>query len=71
MNNTFSLQQKQKTSNFDANLISIQFKLNLMADSMRVKYENPKLKKSEIENLMGSSSSTSQRYRNDINMPSL
>ena len=32
MNNTFSLQQIQRTSNLDANLISRQYKLNLMAD---------------------------------------
>ena len=44
MNNIFSLQQIQKTSNLDADLISRQYKLNLMADLMRVKYENPKLK---------------------------
>ena len=44
MNNSFSLQQIQKTSNLDANLISRQYKLNLMADFMRVKYENPKMK---------------------------
>ena len=40
MNNSFSLQQIQKTSNLDANLISRQYKLNLMADFMRLKYEN-------------------------------
>ena len=39
-----------------------------MADFMRVKYENPKTKQSEIANQLGMSSSTSQRYRNDINM---
>ena len=39
-----------------------------MADFMRVKYENPKTKKSEIANHLGVSSSTLQRYRNDINM---
>ena len=39
-----------------------------MADFMRVKYENPKLKQSEIANQLGLSSSTVQRYRNDINM---
>ena len=50
MNNSFSLQQIQKTSNFDANLISRQYKLNLMADFMRVEYENPKRKQSEIAN---------------------
>ena len=68
MNNSFSLQQIQKTSNLDANLISRQYKLNLMADFMRVKYENPKMKQSEIANHLGMSSSTLQRYRNDINM---
>ena len=68
MNNSFSLQQIQKTSNLDANLISRQYKLNLMADFMRVKYENPKMKQSEIANQLGMSSSTVQRYRNDINM---
>ena len=68
MNNNFSLQQIQKTSNLDANLISRQYKLNLMADFMKVKYENPKMKQSEIANQLGMSSSTLQRYRNDINM---
>ena len=68
MNNSFSLQQIQKTSNLDANLISRQYKLNLMADFMKVKYESPKLKQSEIANQLGISSSSEQRYRNDINM---
>ena len=68
MNKSFSLQQIQKTSNLDANLISRQCKLNLMADFMRLKYENPKLKQPEIANQLSSSSSTLQRYRNDINM---
>ena len=68
MNNNFSLQQIQKTSNLDANLISRQYKLNLMADFMRVKYENPRMRQSEIANQLGMSSSILQRYRNDINM---
>ena len=68
MNNSFSLQQIQKTSNLDANLISRQYKLNLMADFMKVKYENPRMKQSEIANQINSSTSTLQRYRNDINM---
>ena len=68
MNNNFSLQQIQKTSNLDANLISRQYKLNLMADFMKVKYENPRMKQSEIANQLGMSSSTLQRCRNDINM---
>ena len=37
MNNSFSLQPIQKTSNLDANLISRQCKLNLMADFMKLK----------------------------------
>ena len=37
-----------------------------MADFMKVKYENPKLKQSQIANQLASS--TLQRYRNDINM---
>ena len=32
MNNSFSLQQIQKTSNLDAILIYRQYKINLMAD---------------------------------------
>ena len=68
MNNSFSLQQIQKTSNLDANLISRQFKLNLMADFMRLKYKNPRMKQSQIANHIGLSTSTLQRYRNDINM---
>ena len=39
MNNSFPLQQIQKTINLDPNLISRQYKLNLMADFMRVKFE--------------------------------
>ena len=68
MNNSFSLQQIQKTRNLDANLISRQYKLNLMAEFMRLKNENPRMKQSEIANQLSLSSSTIQRYRNDINM---
>ena len=68
MNNTFSLQQISKTGNLDTNLISRQHKLKLMADFMRIKNENPKLKKSEIANQLGYSSSILQRYRSDIYM---
>ena len=60
MNNSFSLQHIQKTSNRDANLISRQYKINLMADFMRTKYENPKIKQAEIANQPGLSSSTLQ-----------
>ena len=68
MNNSFSLQQIQKTSNLDANLTSRQNKLNLMTDFMRLKYENLKMKQPEIANELSLSSSTLQRYRNDKNM---
>ena len=39
-----------------------------MAAFMQLKYENPKMKQSEIANQLGLSSSNIQRYRNDINM---
>ena len=39
-----------------------------MADFLRMKYENPKLRQSEIANRLGYSSGTLQRYRNDVNM---
>ena len=39
-----------------------------MADFMRLKYENPKLKQSQIANEIGLSTSTLQRYRIDKNM---
>ena len=42
-----------------------------MADLMRMKYENPRLEQCELANQLGDSPSTLQRYRNDINMPSL
>ena len=42
-----------------------------MADFMRIKHENSNLKQSGIANQLGYSSSTLQRYRNDINMLSL
>ena len=39
-----------------------------MADFMRMKYENPKLKQSEIANQLCYFSSTLQIYKNDKNM---
>ena len=68
MNNSFFLQQMSRTGNIDANLISRQYKLNLMADFMRIKYENPRMKQSEIANQLNLSSSNLQRYGDDINM---
>ena len=68
MNNSFSLQQIQKTSNLDANLILRQYKLNLMAVFIRVIFENPEMRQSDIASQLGMSSSTLQRYRNGKNM---
>ena len=68
MNKSFSLQQISRTGNVDSNLISRQYKLTLMADFMRVKHENPRMKQSKIANQLGDSTSTLQRYRNDISM---
>ena len=68
MHSSFSLQQLSKTGNLDANLISKQYKLNLMADFLRVKFKNLKLKQSDTVNQLGYSSSTLQKYRKDINM---
>ena len=71
MNNIFSLQQLSRTGNLDPNLISRQYKLDLMSKFMCIKFENPKMKQSEIAKQVGYSPSTLQRYRNDINMLSL
>ena len=40
MNNSFSVQQKSKTGNLNSNLISRQYKLNLIAKFMQIKFEN-------------------------------
>ena len=39
-----------------------------MADFMRLKFENPKLKQSQLANQIDLSTNTLQRYRSDINM---
>ena len=67
MNNIPSLSEINKTSNMDPNLITRHFKLKLMNDFMNIKYQNPKLKQSEIASQLDMSPSTIQRHRNDIN----
>ena len=52
----------------DPNLITKHYKLKLMNDFMNIKYQNPKLKQSEIASQLDMSPSTIQRHRNDINM---
>ena len=66
MNICISLQQKSKTGDRDSSLISPQYKLNWMANFMQIRFENPKLQQSEIANHLGYSSSTLNRYTNDI-----
>ena len=68
MINSPSLSEVNKTANMDPNLLTRHYKLKLMNDFMHIKYQNPKMKQSEIANHLNMSSSTLQRYRNDINM---
>ena len=65
---TPSLAEKNKTANMDPNLLTRHYKLKLMNDFMNIKYQNPKMKQSEIANQLNMSTSTIQRQRNDINM---
>ena len=68
MNNIPSLNEINKTAHMDPNLLTRHYKLKLMNDFMYIKYQNPKMKQSEIANNLNMSPSTLQRYRNDINM---
>ena len=68
--NTPSLNEINKTSNMDPNLITRFYQLKLMNDFMNVKYQNPKLKQSEIASQLKVSTSSIQRQRNNINMNS-
>ena len=70
MNNIPSLNEIDRTANMDPNLLTRHYKLKIMNDFMYMKYQNPKLKQSELANNLNMSSSTIQRYRNDINMQS-
>ena len=68
MNNTPSLNEIIKTTNMNPNLLTRHCKLNLMNDFMYIKYQNPKMKQSQIADQLSLPSSAIQRYRNDINM---
>ena len=68
MNNIPSLNEINRTANMDPNLLTRHYKLKIMNDFMYLKYQNPKLKQSELANSLNMTSSTLQRYRNDINM---
>ena len=66
--NTPSLKEINKTANMDPKLLTRHYKLKLMNDFMNVKYQNRRLKQSEIASQLDMSASTIQRHRNDINM---
>ena len=68
MNNTPSLNEINKNSAMDPNMLTKYYKLKLMNDFMNIKYQNPKMTQSEISSQLNTSSSTIKRYRNDINM---
>ena len=68
MNNTPSLNEINKNSTMDPNMLTKYYKLKLMNDFMNIKYQNPKLTQSEISFQLNMSPSTIQRYRDDINM---
>ena len=68
MNNTPSLNELNKNSTMDPNMLTKYYKLKLMNDFMNIKYQNPKMTQSEISSQLNRSPSTIQRYRNDINM---
>ena len=70
MNNTPSLNEINKNSTMDPNMLTKYYKLKLMNDFMNINYQNPKMTKSEISSELNMSPSTLQRYRNDINMNS-
>ena len=62
MNITFSLEQKFRTRNVDANLLLRQHKLDLMARILEIESVNQKMKQREL----GYPSFTLQRYSFDI-----
>ena len=68
MNNTPSLNEINKNSTMNPNILTKYYKLKLMNDFMNIKYQNPKMTQSEISSQLNMSPSTIQRYRNDINM---
>ena len=68
MNNTPSLNEINKNSAMDPNMLTKYYKLKLMNDFMNIKYQNPKMTQSQISSQLNMSSSTIKRYRNDINM---
>ena len=68
MKNTPSLNEINKNSTMNPNMLTKYYKLKFMNDFMNFKYKNPKMTPSEISSQLNMSSSTIKRYRNDIDM---
>ena len=68
MNNTPSLNEMNKNSTMNPNMLTKYYKLKIMNDFMNIKYQNPKMTQSQISSQLNMSPSTIKRYRNDINM---
>ena len=68
MNNTPSLNEINKNSTTNPNMLTKYYKLKIMNDFMNIKYQNPKMTQSEISSQLNMSPSTIKRYKNDINM---
>ena len=66
--NTRSLNEINKNSTMDPDVLTKYYKLKLMNDFLHIKYQNPKMTRSEISSQLNMSPSTIKRYRNDINM---
>ena len=68
MNNTPSLNEINKNSTMNPNMLTRYYRLRIMNDFMNINYQNPKMTQSQISSQLNMSLSTIQRYRNDINM---
>ena len=68
MNDTYSLDQTQKTGDLNAVLIMRKYKLDKTPKFMEIKSYNPRLKQSESAKLLELSSSTIQQNGIEINM---
>ena len=66
--NTPSLNEIKKNSTMNPNMLTKYYKLKIMNDFMKIKYQNPKMTQPQISSQLNVSPSTIQRYRNDINM---
>ena len=68
MTKTPSLNEINKNSTMNPNMLTKCFKLKIMNDFMNIKYQNPKMTQSQITSQLNICPSTIQRYKNDINM---